>query len=140
MESESDQSETPELLKLSDKITVLPIVYGSGEFSKIVIEWLLTHQHDCLAVPLPPSFQEPVESAVLELPTLSVVLQHQTSLNWEQGEKSLDAWDDPLSGKPRQANTETASYVPIDPCQGVISAIRLCMGEHIARRFIDLET
>ena len=140
MESESDQSETPELLKLSDKITVLPIVYGSGEFSKIVIEWLLTHQHDCLAVPLPPSFQEPVESAVLELPTLSVVLQHQTSLNWEQGEKSLDAWVDPLSGKPRQANTETASYVPIDPCQGVISAIRLCMGEHIARRFIDLET
>ena len=88
MESESDQSETPELLKLSDKITVLPIVYGSGEFSKIVIEWLLTHQHDCLAVPLPPSFQEPVESAVLELPTLSVVLQHQTSLNWEQGEKA----------------------------------------------------
>ena len=32
------------------------------------------------------------------------------------------------------------SYVPIDPCQGVIAALRTARGERIARAFIDLET
>ena len=39
------------------------------------------------------------------------------------------------SSDPLQVN-----YVPIDPCQGVISAIRAAMGEHVPRVFIDLET
>ena len=30
---------------------------------------------DCLAVPLPPSFQEDVEAAIEQLPTISVVAQ-----------------------------------------------------------------
>ena len=32
------------------------------------------------------------------------------------------------------------SYVPIDPCQPVIAALRAAMAEHIPRAFIDLET
>jgi hypothetical protein len=32
------------------------------------------------------------------------------------------------------------SYVPIDPCQPVIAALRAAMSEHIPRAFIDLET
>ena len=32
------------------------------------------------------------------------------------------------------------SYVPIDPCQGVIAALRVALGERMARAFIDLET
>ncbi|MEM9645888.1 MAG: hypothetical protein AAF989_12930, partial [Planctomycetota bacterium] len=32
------------------------------------------------------------------------------------------------------------SYVPIDPCQPVIMAIRAAMGEHIPRAYVDLET
>ena len=34
----------------------------------------------------------------------------------------------------------THSYVPIDPCQPVIAALRAAMSEHIPRAFIDLET
>ncbi len=30
--------------------------------------------------------------------------------------------------------------MPIDPCQGVIAAIRTAQGERMAREFIDLET
>ncbi len=37
-------------------------------------------------------------------------------------------------------DAESASYVPIDPCQGVIAAIRTALGERIPRAFIDLET
>ena len=32
------------------------------------------------------------------------------------------------------------SYVPVDPCQGVIAAIRTAIGERMAREFVDLET
>ncbi|MCC6509987.1 MAG: hypothetical protein IT423_12845, partial [Pirellulaceae bacterium] len=32
------------------------------------------------------------------------------------------------------------SYVPIDPCQPVIMALRLALGEHLPIEFIDLET
>ena len=32
------------------------------------------------------------------------------------------------------------SYVPVDPCQPVIMAIRAAMGEHISRAYVDLET
>ncbi|MBW8885820.1 MAG: hypothetical protein JF612_13820, partial [Planctomycetia bacterium] len=34
----------------------------------------------------------------------------------------------------------THSFVPIDPCQPVIAALRAAASEHIARAFIDLET
>ena len=72
-----------------------------------------------MAVPLPPSFQDDVEAAIERLPAISVVAQ-------------LDADRD---------DAETGfSYVPIDPCQGVIAALRTATGERIAREFIDLET
>ena len=72
-----------------------------------------------MAVPLPPSFQEDVEACIERLPTVSVVAQ-------------LDA--------DREDDEHGFSYVPIDPCQGVIAALRTAMGERIAREFIDMET
>src|SRR6185312_11064844 len=77
--------------------------------------------YDCVAVPLPPSFQEDVEAAVERLPAISVVVQR-------------DAADGESEAEPG------FSYVPIDPCQGVIAALRTARGERIAREFIDLET
>ncbi len=75
-----------------------------------------------MAVPLPPSFQEYVETAIEQLPAISVVVQ-------------CDAETD---GGPDEAELGF-SYVPIDPCQGVIAALRTARGERIAREFIDLE-
>ncbi len=72
--------------------------------------------YDCLAVPLPPSFQVGVEQAIQDLPAISVVVQRDYGV--EPG----------------------FSYVPIDPCQGVIAALRFALGEHIPRAFIDRET
>lgn len=97
----------------------MPIIHGSGDFAVRVREELLARPYDCLAVPLPPSFQDDVESAIEQLPAVSVVAQ-------------LDA--DPDDAE------HGFSYVPIDPCQGVIAALRLAMGERIKREFIDLET
>ena len=39
----------------------------------------------------------------------------------------------------RKTDLSSYNYVPIDPCQPVISALRVAMGERIPRAFIDLE-
>ncbi|MGH7169496.1 MAG: hypothetical protein ACRELG_04375, partial [Gemmataceae bacterium] len=106
-----------DFLRLGRRIRVLPIIHGSGDYAVRVRADMLERSYDCLAVPLPPSFQEEVESAIQHLPAISAVLQ-------------------------RDADAEAAgfSYVPIDPCQGVIAALRLAIGEHIPRAFIDKET
>ena len=85
---------------------------------------LLARSYDCLAVPLPPSFQEDVEAAIEQLPTISAVTQ-----------LDVDTDDDDESDM-----ALGFSYVPIDPCQPVIAGLRLAMGERMTRAFIDLET
>ncbi len=103
----------------------MPIIHGSGDFAIQVREELLKRPYDCVAVPLPPSFQDEVETAVEQLPVISVVVQVDA-----ETEEDFES-DRPLG----------FSYVPIDPCQGVIAAIRVrALGERIAREFIDLET
>ena len=112
-----------DFLAISPRIRVMPIIHGSGDFAIQVREELLKRPYDCVAVPLPPSFQEYVETAIEQLPAISVVVQ-------------CDAETD---GGPDEAELGF-SYVPIDPCQGVIAALRTARGERIAREFIDLET
>jgi hypothetical protein len=113
-----------DFLRIGPNIRVLPIIHGSGDFAIRVREELLSRPYDCVAVPLPPSFQEDVEAAIEMLPTISVVAQ-------------LDVDDDETE---EEDSGVGFSYVPIDPCQGVIAAIRLAMGERMARAFIDMET
>jgi hypothetical protein len=109
-----------DFLAISPRIRVLPIVHGSGDCAVRVRAELLDRPCDCLAVPLPPSFQEEVEAAVLRLPVISAVVQRDAAAP--------------------EGTEEGFSYVPIDPCQGVIAALRLALGEHIPRAFIDRET
>src|SRR5437764_3623775 len=103
-----------DFLTIGPRVRVLPIIHGSGDFAVQVREEWLSRPYDCVAVPLPPSFQEDVEAAVERLPAISVVVQR-------------DAED---------SETETESeagfsYVPIDPCQGVIAALRTARGERM---------
>ncbi len=114
-------SRADEFLQIGPRIRVLPIIHGSGDFAICVREELLSRPYDCLAVPLPLSFQEEVESAIERLPTVSAVVQR-------------DGFSEGFSDEPG------FSYVPIDPCQGVIAALRTAMGERIRRVFIDRET
>ena len=123
MEPQPNKTSADDFLRIGERIRVLPIVHGSGDFAVRVREELLARPYDCLAVPLPPSFQDEVEAAIAELPRISLVVQ----LDGEEDEEA-------------EAAATTFSYVPIDPCQGVIAAIRTAMGERIAREFVDLET
>lgn len=120
-------------LAISDRIVCLPVIHGSGDCAIEVRRLMLTQSFDCVAVPLPPSFQADVEEAIGQLPMLSVVWQPEPQ--WDPikewtGESQEDEDDE----------ERTASYVPIDPCQPVIMALRFAMSERIPRAFIDLET
>lgn len=122
-----------EFLKISPRITVLPVIHGSGDFSIEVRRVMLSHRFDCVAVPLPPSFQENVERAIENLPAISVVMQEETPqfgiVPWSGSDDDDDDDDE-----------RVFSYVPVDPCQPVIAALRIAMQERIPRAFIDLET
>ena len=76
-----------DFLTISPRIRVLPIIHGSGDFAIQVREELLSRPYDCVAVPLPPSFQEEVEAAVERLPTISVVVQVDAETDGGTGEE-----------------------------------------------------
>ena len=123
-----------DFLKISPQITVIPVIHGSGDCAIEVRRVMLERQFDCLAVPLPPSFQHDVERAIEHLPGITLVTQA------EPYDYSASDWS-PDQDPDGEVNTPNAvSYVPIDPCQPVIAALRIAMQEQIPRAFIDLET
>jgi hypothetical protein len=117
-----------DLLQIGPRVTALPVIHGSADFAWEVRRLILQMQPDCLAVPLPPSFARPVMEAVLELPQPALVAQ-----------RVLNDGSDGFGDSEDEGKAE-ASYVPIDPCQPVIAALRVALEERIPFRFIDLET
>lgn len=102
-------------LSFSSRVDVLPVAHGSGDFAVRVRDELLSNRYDCVAVPLPASFEEQTLAAVDRLPSVAAVTQ-------------------------AEPNGESATYVPIDPCQPVIMALRFALRERIATAFIDRES
>ena len=140
-----------DFLTITDRISALPIIHGAGDFAVEVRDRILKLEPDCVAIPLPPSFQDEVEAGVDELPYVSMVSVNEDAPSyfrddetvfdepWEQNQQPEDdsgAEDELLAD---QINLSSYNYVPIDPCQPVISALRVAMGERISRAFIDLE-
>jgi len=124
-----------DVLTLGRHITLLPIVHGSGDFAIEVRRRLLAGSFDCVAVPLPRSFQKQVEAALDWLPTPTLVVQPE-AIEFHSEWSADAALDDEADG----GDQRTFSYVPLDPCQPVIAALRAAREERIPRAFIDLET
>ncbi|MCP4189116.1 MAG: hypothetical protein GY768_00660 [Planctomycetaceae bacterium] len=121
-----------DVLRLGERIITLPVIHGSGDFALEVRRIMLDHEFSCVAVPLPPSFREDVLAGVESLPTATMVTQREDldyGRPWTPESESTHDPEDP-----------SISYVPIDPCQPVIAALRIARGEHLACEFIDLET
>ena len=97
----------PTPFTLTPKITLFPIIHGSGDCALAVRRMMLSHQFDALAVPLPPSFQADVETAIERLPTPGIVIQAEppsfSPVEWtpeserEEFDDDDDDRDDPLS-------------------------------------------
>src|SRR4051794_7345829 len=130
---------TSEVLRLGPRVTCLPVIHGSGDFAVAVRRLMLEQAFDCVAVPLPPSFQAHVERGIELLPSPTIVTQPESvqfQTEWSPDADNEDEDEDDESG----GEEPTHSYVPIDPCQPVIAALRSAVSEHIPRAFIDLET
>ncbi len=111
-----------DLFNFSDRITAAPVIHGSGDFAVEIRRIMLAEKFDCLAVPLPPSFKSDVERAIGALPLVSIVGQ-------------LEPTDFAAEGD----GDGSMNFVPVDPCQPVIAAIRVAMGERMVRQYVDLE-
>ncbi|MEM7311992.1 MAG: hypothetical protein AAF497_02450 [Planctomycetota bacterium] len=123
------------VLKLGERITILPVIHGSGDFALAVRRIMLDTKFDCVAVPLPQSFQSDVEKAIDWLPMPTVVCE-QPPVTYGSDWTPESEQDDQADESPQRQT----SFVPVDPCQPVIAAIRGAMGERIPRAFVDLET
>lgn len=123
-----------DVLQISDRITCLPVIHGSGDFAVEVRRVMLEHSFDCLAVPLPPSFAGAVTAAVERLPAITAVVQS------EPRSFTITDWSPDEDVDKDEPDAPGASYVPVDPCQPVIAALRIARQEHLPVRFIDLET
>ena len=79
-------------LEIGPRVTAIPVVHGSGDFAWEVRRLMLAHEFDCLAVPLPASFQAEVESAILHLPVPSVVIQRDRPTYQTQWQPIESGW------------------------------------------------
>ncbi|MEM6690487.1 MAG: hypothetical protein AAF664_13725 [Planctomycetota bacterium] len=134
--------ETPQLLQLGDRISILPIIHGSGQFATLVRRWMLDHDHDALAVAIPPSFGPQIEEAIRHLPRPAIVLQQaEGAIGFERTSWQPDPEEAPVLDDFGDSDAEhPSSYVPVEPCQGVIAGIAAAIGEHIPRYYIDRES
>ncbi len=114
--------EISSVFRLGRRVTVFPVIHGSGDFAVAVRRFMLQHRFDCLAVPLPPSFQEATERGTDRLPRTGAVI-----------------CPPEIGFQPDSEDHATASYVPVDPCQPVIAALRIALQERIPRAFIDID-
>lgn len=137
------------VLAFGPRVTCFPVVHGSGDCAVEVRRLLLEGKFDCLAVPLPPSFQRDVEEAIQFLPTPALVTQRESPAGdklWLPESEWSAAVDDDSEDDPEtdedggEEGLTTLSYVPIDPCQPVIAALRWAIEERVPRAFVDLET
>ena len=104
----SDSPNTADdFLTISPRIRVMPIIHGSGDFAIQVREELLNRPYDCVAVPLAPFV--PGRSRGGRRPVAG-------DLGRRPGRRRYRA----TTSTERELGF---SYVPIDPCQGVIAAL-----------------
>ena len=113
-----------DFLTIGPRIRVLPIIHGSGDFAIQVREELLERG-------LTTAWRCRCRRR-----------SRRTSRRPSKTSRDLGRRPGRCRDRTRAPTTDEPgfSYVPIDPCQGVIAAMRTARGERIAREFIDLET
>lgn len=101
-------------------ITPLPLVHGRLAFAIEARRRMLATRWDAVAVELPPSLERAVDQGLDQLPKISVVVY-----------RGLPEFLDP--------ENQHLWYVPVDPCDGIIEALRVARGERTPTHFIDAE-
>ncbi len=98
-------------------IDCVPVIHGRCIFAQEVRKIFLQKSYQCIAIELPNSLKNSVIEAVQKLPTISAVLYLESYKNLEK----------------------QYCYVPIEPGEGIMEAIRLGLEERLPTEFIDME-
>ena len=125
------------VFSLGNWLTLIPVVHGSAAYASALRKELLSRSFDALAVPLPESFSEEVIRGVERLPALSMVVRRNALA--QDAIEDTARWDQELGDQDLPESMPRGTYVPIDPCQALIAAIRMALGERIALEWIDSE-
>ena len=91
-------------MQLGDSVTILPYLHGKTVFAQEVRKQCLEHHFDCIVVDLPECFQDDLPDAVGALPIIHALVARQA--------------------------TGPFYYLPIDPCDASIEAIRQSFQMH----------
>lgn len=101
------------LLRLGKNIDCVPIIHGRCIFAQEVRRVFLSKDYPCVAVELPPSLGPTVLEAVQSLPLITAVVY--------------------------QENSGEHCYVPVEPGEAIIEAMRLAQAERRVMEFVDWE-
>lgn len=113
------------MFDVSPTLRLFPVLHGSGDYAALARKEVLARRWKTLAVALPPAVEAEVRDAIELLPTAHAVV-----IREPRGPEFLNPEDD---GPPEVA------YVPVEPTQAVIAALRTARQERIAWAFCDLE-
>ena len=94
-----------------NNICFVPVLHGRLEFAMAVIRWFARWQPDAMAVEYPQTLRKPLIKGIKRLPLLSVVLY-----------KEKDG---------------THVYLPLEPTDGVVEAVRLALAHDVQLYLVD---
>ena len=110
----SDRGLDSEHLKLGKHIQCVPIIHGRAIFAQEVRRIFLEDRYQCIAVELPATLRDSVLEAVRHLPLVTAVVY--------------------------QEKLEDYCYIPVEPGEAIIEALRLGQEERAVLEFVDLDT
>lgn len=116
-----------DVFQIGARVSCFPVIHGSGDFAVAIRRKLIDEQFTCVAIALPHSFRDAILAGIDLLPRPTIALQEQQFELGNEGDEEDD-------------EGRAYNFVPIDPCQPVISAVRAAVGERIPVEFVDLET
>jgi len=129
----------PSLLRWRN-VEVVPLVHGRVAFAVAARERMLARRHAALAVELPSSLQARVIEGIERLPAIHAVVYR----DWTRGSFESEPWSPERERRDESEDVSAATgtrawYVPIDPCDAIVEAIRVARGERVPVHFVDAE-
>ncbi|MGE3164840.1 MAG: hypothetical protein AB7O52_08035 [Planctomycetota bacterium] len=111
-------------------IECVPVIHGRLAFAIEVRRRLLARRYDAVAIELPPTLAAAVEEALELLPRVTFVTycDQPRFLAGHGSSEFAGAGDSPVT-----------YYVPIQPADGMIEALRIAIGERLPRYFVDAD-
>ena len=122
-------------------VDAVPLVHGRLPFALLVREQMLAQRYSALAVELPPSLRSQVLDGVRRLPCIHAVVYRESTFlapieSYDPAKEFAESSEaDPTAG----GEVGRAWYVVLDPCDGMIEALRIAIRERTSIHFIDAE-